>query len=109
MIDVRVLLGVGEVARRCGVTIATVHFYEAKGLIHGQRNAGNQRRYSRDILRRIAFLLSFPVCPSVKLFQIILAKILFAAGRYSTGKYWPVQYSSSSDSFSFNRPEVFLK
>ncbi|WEK07543.1 MAG: redox-sensitive transcriptional activator SoxR [Candidatus Pseudomonas colombiensis] len=56
MIDVRVPLSVGELARRCGVTIATVHFYEAKGLIHGQRSAGNQRRYARDTLRRIAII-----------------------------------------------------
>lgn len=56
MIDVSVPLSVGELARRCGVTIATVHFYEAKGLIQGQRSAGNQRRYARDTLRRIAII-----------------------------------------------------
>ena len=56
MIDVSVALSVGQLARRCGVTVATVHFYEAKGLIQGQRNAGNQRRYPRDTLRRIAII-----------------------------------------------------
>ncbi|QBL40468.1 redox-sensitive transcriptional activator SoxR [Stenotrophomonas sp. ASS1] len=55
-IDVSVPLSVGEVARRSGVSIATVHFYEAKGLIHGWRNNGNQRRYRRDVLRRIAVI-----------------------------------------------------
>ncbi|NHQ84653.1 redox-sensitive transcriptional activator SoxR [Iodobacter sp. HSC-16F04] len=49
-------LTVGEVAERSGVAISTIHFYEAKGLIKSTRSKGNQRRYSRDILRRIAFI-----------------------------------------------------
>ena len=55
-IDVRQPLSVGEVARRSGVAVSTIHFYEAKGLIRGWRSAGNQRRYSRDVLRRIAII-----------------------------------------------------
>lgn len=51
-----ILLSVGEVARRSGVNISTLHFYEAKGLIASQRSGGNQRRYSRDILRRVAII-----------------------------------------------------
>lgn len=49
-------LSVGEVARRSGVAVSTVHFYEAKGLIEGWRSAGNQRRYGREVLRRIAVI-----------------------------------------------------
>lgn len=49
-------LSVGEVARRSGVAVSALHFYEAKGLIHSQRSGGNQRRYSRDTLRRIAII-----------------------------------------------------
>lgn len=49
-------LTVGEVAQRSGVAVSTLHFYEAKGLIHSQRTSGNQRRYSRDMLRRIAII-----------------------------------------------------
>lgn len=49
-------LSVGDVARRSGVAISTVHFYETKGLIGGWRSAGNQRRYPREILRRIAVI-----------------------------------------------------
>ncbi|HEY5849775.1 MAG TPA: redox-sensitive transcriptional activator SoxR [Lysobacter sp.] len=49
-------LTVGEVAQRSGTSISALHFYEAKGLIHSQRTAGNQRRYSRDMLRRIAII-----------------------------------------------------
>ena len=49
-------LSVGEVAERCGVAISTIHFYESKGLITSSRNRGNQRRYSRAILRRVAVI-----------------------------------------------------
>ncbi|WP_202842942.1 redox-sensitive transcriptional activator SoxR [Luteimonas saliphila] len=47
---------IGEVAARSGVAVSTLHFYEAKGLIHSTRTAGNQRRYARDVLRRIAVI-----------------------------------------------------
>ena len=49
-------LSVGDVARRSGVAISTVHFYEKNGLIEGWRTAGNQRRYARAVLRRIAVI-----------------------------------------------------
>lgn len=50
------LLTVGEVARRSGVAVSTLHFYEAKGLIRSLRSDGNQRRYPRGMLRRIAVI-----------------------------------------------------
>lgn len=50
------LLSVGQLAERAGISVAALHFYEAKGLIHSQRSSGNQRRYRRDVLRRIAFI-----------------------------------------------------
>lgn len=46
----------GVVARRAGVTVSALHFYEREGLIHSIRTTGNQRRYHRDVLRRIAFI-----------------------------------------------------
>lgn len=49
-------LSVGEVARRSDVPVSTLHFYESKGLISSQRSTGGQRRYARDVLRRIAFI-----------------------------------------------------
>jgi MerR family transcriptional regulator, redox-sensitive transcriptional activator SoxR len=49
-------LSVGEVAARSGVTVSTLHFYETKGLIRSSRSGGNQRRYARDVLRRIAIV-----------------------------------------------------
>ncbi|WP_185750108.1 redox-sensitive transcriptional activator SoxR [Stenotrophomonas sp. 278] len=49
-------LSVGEVARRSGVAVSALHFYERKGLIHSLRTAGNQRRYGREVLRRLAVI-----------------------------------------------------
>ncbi len=49
-------LTVGEVAERSGVAVSTLHFYETKGLIESSRNRGNQRRYPRSILRRVAVI-----------------------------------------------------
>ena len=49
-------LSAGQVAARSGVAVSTVHFYEAKGLVKGWRSSGNQRRYSRDVLRRVAII-----------------------------------------------------
>lgn len=49
-------LSVGEMARRSGVPVSTLHFYEAKGLIRPTRSAGNQRVYARGMLRRVALI-----------------------------------------------------
>ncbi|MDQ3693814.1 MAG: redox-sensitive transcriptional activator SoxR [Chloroflexota bacterium] len=49
-------LSVGQVAARSGVAVSTLHFYEARGLIQSRRTAGNQRRYRRDVLRRVAII-----------------------------------------------------
>lgn len=49
-------LTVGEVARRSGVAVSALHFYETQGLIHSTRSSGNQRRYARTMLRRVAFV-----------------------------------------------------
>lgn len=49
-------LTVGEVATRSGVAVSAIHFYESKGLIKGWRTAGNQRRYPREVLRRVAVI-----------------------------------------------------
>ncbi len=49
-------LSVGQVAKRAGVAISTLHFYEEKGLIFSDRNAGNQRRYHKEVLRRVSVI-----------------------------------------------------
>ena len=49
-------LKIGEVAARSGVAISTVRFYEAKGLVKSWHNPGKQRRYPREVLRRVAVI-----------------------------------------------------
>ncbi|WP_407640483.1 redox-sensitive transcriptional activator SoxR [Actinokineospora iranica] len=50
------MLTIGEVADRSGVPHTALRFYEERGLIHSERTAGNQRRYPRAVLRRLAFI-----------------------------------------------------
>jgi MerR family transcriptional regulator, redox-sensitive transcriptional activator SoxR len=47
---------VGQMSRRSGVPVSTLHFYESKGLLKPTRTAANQRLYSRGMLRRIAII-----------------------------------------------------
>lgn len=49
-------LSVGQVAERSGLAVSALHFYEREGLIRSERTEGNQRRFSRDTLRRLAFI-----------------------------------------------------
>jgi len=49
-------LTIGEVAARTGVAVTALRFYERKGLISSARTGGNQRRYTRDVLRRVAVI-----------------------------------------------------
>lgn len=49
-------LTIGEVAERAGVATSALRFYEKEGLISSTRTDGGQRRYHRDVLRRIAFV-----------------------------------------------------
>jgi MerR family redox-sensitive transcriptional activator SoxR len=47
---------VGEVAKRSGLAVSAIHFYESKGLILGWRNQANQRRYPYEVLRRVSLI-----------------------------------------------------
>lgn len=49
-------LTVGQVANRSGVAVSALHYYERQALIFSRRTTSNQRRYSRDTLRRVAFI-----------------------------------------------------
>jgi MerR family redox-sensitive transcriptional activator SoxR len=49
-------LTIGQVAERSGVPHTALRFYEESGLITAERTAGNQRRYPRAVLRRLAFI-----------------------------------------------------
>ena len=49
-------LTIGDLADRSGVRTSALRFYESRGLISSQRTAGNQRRYARETLRRVAVI-----------------------------------------------------
>lgn len=50
------LLPVGQIAHRAGLSVPALRYYEQRGLITSERSAGNQRRYPRSVLRRLAFI-----------------------------------------------------
>jgi MerR family redox-sensitive transcriptional activator SoxR len=54
--DARDVLTMGEVVRRSGFASSALRFYEAEGLIVATRTSGGQRRFRRDVLRRLAFI-----------------------------------------------------
>ena len=49
-------LTIGALAERTGVAHSALRYYEDEGLIHAARTPGGQRRYPRDVLRRVAFI-----------------------------------------------------
>ena len=49
-------LSIGDLADRSGVRTSALRFYESRGLISSQRTSGNQRRYGRETLRRVAVI-----------------------------------------------------
>ena len=50
------LLSIGAVSERTGVAASALRFYESEGLVHAVRSTGGQRRYHRDVIRRISFV-----------------------------------------------------
>ncbi len=50
------LLSIGEVAARSGIATSALRFYESERLVHATRTDGGQRRYEREVLRRLAFI-----------------------------------------------------
>jgi MerR family redox-sensitive transcriptional activator SoxR len=51
------LLPIGELARRTGLAVSAIRFYEDKGLVQAFRTMGNQRRFLRSDIRRLSFIL----------------------------------------------------
>lgn len=80
-------LTVGQLAARSGVAVTALHFYESKGLISSQRNAGNQRRYPRDMLRRVA-LIKVAQKLGIPLASIHAALQTLPQGRTPTAADW---------------------
>lgn len=82
-------LSVGEVAHRSGVAVSALHFYETKGLIRSHRTAGNQRRYSGDVLRRVA-IIRVAQEVGISLADIAEALASLPDGRTPTREDWRV-------------------
>jgi MerR family redox-sensitive transcriptional activator SoxR len=50
-------ISIGDLARRTGVAVSAIRFYEEKGLLTSLRTKGNQRRFLRSDIRRVSFVL----------------------------------------------------
>ncbi len=51
------LLSIGKLAERTGLSVSALRFYETQGLVESTRNAGGQRRFKRDAIRRLSFVV----------------------------------------------------
>jgi MerR family redox-sensitive transcriptional activator SoxR len=80
-------LTIGEVASRSGVAPSALRFYEEEGLIVSRRTTGNQRRYDRAVLRRIA-LIQAGRAAGIPLQQIRGALTTLPAHRTPTRRDW---------------------
>jgi MerR family redox-sensitive transcriptional activator SoxR len=80
-------LTIGEVADRSGVATSALRFYEAQGLITASRTGGNQRRYERAVLRRIA-LINAGRAAGISLERISAALDSLPTGRTPTRRDW---------------------
>lgn len=85
--DLEKALSVGELAKRSGVSVSALHFYEAKGLIRSVRTPGNQRRYPREILRRVS-VIKVAQRVGVPLAEIREALKVLPSGRSPTVAEW---------------------
>ena len=83
------LLTVGEVATRSGIAVSALHFYEAKGLIESHRSRGNQRRYPREVLRRVA-VIKIAQRVGIPLAEVQAALQSLPQGRTPTAADWKV-------------------
>lgn len=80
-------LTIGELSARSGVSHSALRFYEARGLIAATRTSGNQRRYPRATLRRVA-LVQAGRAAGVPLEQIRAALDTLPTGRTPTRRDW---------------------
>ena len=80
-------LTIGELSARSGVAASALRFYEAHGLVAAHRTSGNQRRYDRATLRRIA-LIQAGRAAGIPLERIRVALETLPAGRTPTRRDW---------------------
>lgn len=81
------LLPIGEVAARAGVATSAVRFYEKEGLLSAERAPSGQRRFRREVLRRIAFIRSAQRV-GLSLDEIRAALATLPDGRTPTAEDW---------------------
>jgi MerR family transcriptional regulator, redox-sensitive transcriptional activator SoxR len=81
------LLSVGELARRAGISVSTIHYYERRGLVRSQRTGVNHRRFPRHTLRRLAVVAAGQVV-GLTLAQIGDALGELSADRAPTQREW---------------------
>ena len=81
------LIPIGEMARRTGLTVSAIRFYEDKGLVEPIRTSGNQRRFLRSDIRRVSFILIAQQL-GLSLGQIDEAMRELPHGRTPTAKDW---------------------
>lgn len=83
------LLGIGELARRTGLSVAAIRFYESRGLLTAARSAGNQRRFRRSDIRRLSFArIAQQLGLSLEEIQAVLGTL--PAARTPTRQDWAV-------------------
>ncbi|MGH3697730.1 MAG: redox-sensitive transcriptional activator SoxR [Pseudonocardiaceae bacterium] len=80
-------LTVGELSSRSGVAVSALHFYERQGLISSRRTSGNQRRYKREVLRRVA-LIRIAQRVGIPLADVAAVLALLPDGRTPTRRDW---------------------
>lgn len=81
------LLTIGELARRTGLSVSAIRFYEARGLVSAIRTGGNQRRFMRSDIRRLSFALIAQRC-GLSLAEIEAELALLPLGRAPTRADW---------------------
>ena len=82
-------LSIGELAKRSGVSVPTIRFYEEKDLIWSTRTEGNQRMYQRAMLRRIAIIKAVQQV-GISLKQIKQTLSILPKQQVATKKDWQI-------------------
>ena len=81
------LVPIGEMARRTGLSVSAIRFYEGKGLIEPVRTSGNQRRFLRSDIRRLSFILIAQQL-GLTLKEIVAAMAKLPHGRTPNARDW---------------------
>ena len=89
-------LPIGDLARRTGLSVSAIRFYENKGLVQPMRSNGNQRRFLRSDIRRLSFILiAQQLGLALSEIEDELAKL--PQGRTPTAKDWRAISASIRD------------